>query len=91
LKADPLFNFAFVNALLRGLPPQLALATEQLVREKGFDTLLLGILQSPAGKQFLYRCISEAVIEVAKNPQKLRETRADVLSHVSIGGRVKPL
>lgn len=84
---DPIFNFAFVNHLLRHFPPPLALEVEALVKARGFDGLLLAMTQSKDATKFLHRAVAAAVQEAKQNPAQLSRTREKVMACVSIGTR----
>jgi hypothetical protein len=90
MKADPLWNFAFVNALLARFPPQLAKDTEQVVKEVGFDGLCCALLQNKEALHLFLRSVGRMLDEVKKNKPELAKTRLAVMGHLKVGARVEP-
>jgi len=84
---DPIFNFAFINCLLRGFPPALGHEVETLVKAHGFDGLLVALLQSKDATKFLHRAVGAAVQEAKANGSHLPRTRQRIMECVSLGTR----
>lgn len=82
---DSLFAFAFIQALLKQLPPQLAERVEAVVAAHGFDTFLAGYLASPAALSPLLQSVSAAVRAVEVNPAAVRAVKRRISDGIQLG------
>lgn len=85
---DAVFNFAFINHMLRRFPPLLAAGTDHVASTKGFETLLVAIAQSPLASRHIHLAFAAALDEINQHPQELVATRESILSEVKVGARI---
>lgn len=89
MPVDQVLSFAALNHLLRRLPPGLAVDVEAAITAVGFDSFLVAVCQAKDGSRFFAKMVEEAVKEVKHRRALLNVTRAELLSKVTYGARVK--
>lgn len=90
MKIDQIFALGWIGSILQRLPPQLALQTEALAKEHGFDAILIGLLQSSDAQKHLQKALAGANSYVRCNANRLGKDRVEIMARVQIGARTKP-
>jgi len=84
---DNLFSFAWINALLRRLPPGIAQEIEAITREKGFSRVLTALLASSEAQKHLHAGLRCALALERGQPGAVDECSRKLLESLTIDFR----
>lgn len=90
MSMDAIFSCAWVYHVLSSLPPQLAADVEKLAQARGFEILLVSLVQNQDALKHLHKALRLCCQEAKEHGQELNKTRQRIIGRVTLGNREMP-